>query len=466
MKPLHRKHPLRTPSRFARIAVLLAAEALAVALPMPAAVPLLATVPVPAAAPAPAPVPEGTAADPVLLDDDAVVAAVMDLVAARLEVMTPVAASKWLAGTPVADPAREQVVLEGAAARAGAIGLAPQTVRAFFALQIEFGRARQEALHAEWRKAGCAACCTPPELAALRARIDGINHDLLEALYLAAPALAQAQMPTDSAGHAASAASQRLAAALPDPLDRQRLLEHLHAIRIDRPADLGRIRASGVLRIGTTGDYAPFSLESGGRVRGADVELARALAAQFGLRPVFVRTSWPTLLADLAAQRFDVALSGISITPERRARGRFSLPYQSGGKTLVARCADRARFRTLAQVDRRQVRVVVNPGGTNERYVREHLHHARILVHADNRSVFDEILDGRADVMITDDVEADLQALREPRLCRTLQGTLNRSDKAVFMIDDAALEAAVNTWLAKAIAQGLPARALRAAMQP
>ena len=181
---------------------------------------------------------------------------------------------------------------------------------------------------------------------------------------------------------------------------------------------------------------------------------------------MFVRTSWPSLLADLAAQRFDVALGGISITPERRARGRFSLPYQSGGKTFLARCAERARYRTLAQVDRRKVRVIVNPGGTNERYVREHLRHARIIVHADNRTVFDEIVAGHADVMITDDVEAELHALRQPALCRTTPATLNRSDKAVLMVDDTALQAAVNAWLADAIARGVPARELRDAMNP
>jgi cyclohexadienyl dehydratase len=205
-------------------------------------------------------------------------------------------------------------------------------------------------------------------------------------------------------------------------------------------------------------------VESGGQVQGADVELALGLAAHLGVRPVFVRTSWPSLLADLAADRYDVALSGISITPERSARGRFSMPYQSGGKTIVARCADRKRYETLAEVDRRKVRVVVNPGGTNERYAREHLRHAQVVVHGDNRTVFDEILAGRADVMITDDVEADLQALRHPELCRTYAGTLTRADKAAFMVDDAALQAAVNEWLQAAIAQGLPARELREAM--
>jgi len=78
--------------------------------------------------------------------------------------------------------------------------------------------------------------------------------------------------------------------------------------------------------------------------------------------------------------------------------------------------------------------------------------------------VFDELLAGRADAMITDDVEADLQARRHPQLCRTFSGTLTHSDKAIFMASDAALEAAVDEWLQGAIAQGVPARLLQESM--
>lgn len=459
MRPPDRKRRAGIPSRFLRVAVLLAAGTRLAPLPALAAE---ASAPVAAATAAPAGAPSEAPADPPLLDDAAILAGVLDLVAARLDVMTPVAAAKWTAGKAVADPAREQAVLDEAVALAGRMGLAAAPVRDFYALQIALGRSRQEALYAAWRAGGCVPCSPPPDLAALRARIDGINRELLGALYLAAPALAQ----EDFVERARPIAGQRLGVALPDATDRQQLLAALHAIRFEGAAGLERIRAAGVLRIGTTGDYAPFSVESGGHIRGADIALARALAAGLGLRPVFVRTSWPTLLADLDARRFDVALSGISITPERRAHGRFSLPYQSGGKTLLARCADSARYPTLARVDRRGVRVIVNPGGTNERFVREHIRHARILVHADNRTVFDEIVAGHADVMITDDVEAGLQALRHRELCRTTPTTLSHADKAAWMLDDAALAGAVDAWLAEAIARGLPARELRDAMNP
>ena len=133
---------------------------------------------------------------------------------------------------------------------------------------------------------------------------------------------------------------------------------------------------------------------------------------------------------------------------------------------MIARCADRERFDTPAELDRPDVRVIVNPGGTNERYVRENVHQAQILVHPDNRGVFAEIAAGRADVMVTDDVEAELQARRRPgQLCRTYPGTLTRGEKRILMARDPALQALVDEWLARAMAAGEPARELERAMQ-
>ena len=135
----------------------------------------------------------------------------------------------------------------------------------------------------------------------------------------------------------------------------------------------------------------------------------------------------------------------------------FSRPYHAGGKTIVARCAERARFDTAQELDDPAVRVIVNPGGTNEAWVRTNLGRAQIQVHPDNRTIFQEIVAGRADAMVTDDVEAELQARRLPQLCRTLPGTLNRADKAVLMPRD-------DAWLQRQLEAGLPAALLREAL--
>jgi cyclohexadienyl dehydratase len=167
------------------------------------------------------------------------------------------------------------------------------------------------------------------------------------------------------------------------------------------------------------------------------------------------------MLDDLGRGAFDLSMGGVSITPAREAQGAFSVPYASGGKTILARCADARKFHGgLASVDRPKVRVIVNPGGTNEQYVRSNVHHAQIVVFPDNRTIFDELRAGHADVMITDDVEAELQSHNHPGLCRAFPGTLTHADKAILMPRDADLVKAVNDWLTPAIAAGEPARVL------
>src|SRR6185295_3810689 len=101
---------------------------------------------------------------------------------------------------------------------------------------------------------------------------------------------------------------------------------------------LARIQAEGTLRIGTTGVYVPFSVAQDGRLFGSDIELAARLAQRLDVKPVFVRTSFPTLLEDLRADRFDVGFSGISITPKREAVASFSVAYFRVGEAIITRC--------------------------------------------------------------------------------------------------------------------------------
>ena len=225
---------------------------------------------------------------------------------------------------------------------------------------------------------------------------------------------------------------------------------------------LDEILARGVLRVGSTGDYKPFTYRmpaSGGFI-GLDMALAADLAASLGVRLEVVPTTWGAMLGDLGNDRFDLAMGGVSVSLERQKKAFFSLPYLRDGKTPIARCEDAQKYQALADIDRPGVRVIVNPGGTNERFARAHAPRAKLEVFPDNVAIFDRIVAGEADVMITDAIEARLQQRLHPKLCAIHpDAPFDFSEKAVLLPRDIALKAYVDQWLHQAIETGAFARA-------
>jgi cyclohexadienyl dehydratase len=221
----------------------------------------------------------------------------------------------------------------------------------------------------------------------------------------------------------------------------------------------------GTLRVGMTGDYAPFSAfdPATSTFRGFDVDMADGLGKALGVKIEYVRTAWPQLTQDFEADRFDIAMGGISITPERASKGSFSAPIMQEGKTPIARCKDLGKFETLADIDRAGTRVIVNPGGTNERFARANIKNAEIRVYPDNVTIFDEIAKGKADLMITDASETRYQQKLHPgELCAVHPDQpFDRAQKAYWLQRDAELKSFVDGWLKGAVDDGRFARIYR-----
>ncbi|MFF4406878.1 transporter substrate-binding domain-containing protein [Streptomyces sp. NPDC001404] len=212
------------------------------------------------------------------------------------------------------------------------------------------------------------------------------------------------------------------------------------------------------LKVCTTGDYKPLTFRDAatGEYSGIDIDMARDLAAHLGRRAQFVPTTWPTLMNDLAVQgKCDIAMGGVSITAERREQADFTDPYLTDGKVPLVRSEDVDRYRTLDQINRKDVRVIVNPGGTNEKFVREHLPDATVTVWKDNATVFDEIAAGRADVMITDALEARYQSGQHPGLAPVHPDRpFTVVEKAYMLPKNSPLTEQADDWLATAVSDG------------
>jgi cyclohexadienyl dehydratase len=222
------------------------------------------------------------------------------------------------------------------------------------------------------------------------------------------------------------------------------------------PSVLDTIIQRGALRIGTTGDYKPFTyLDPETRqFEGIDIDMGRSLAKALGVEAQFVKTSWPTLMSDFSDGKFDVAMGGVSVNLDRMKKGLFTIPYLVDGKAPIARCEDKEKFKELADIDKPGIRVIVNPGGTNERFAKENMKQATVTVYPDNVTIFDQIAEGKADIMVTDASETLLQQKLHPgKLCSLRPDRpFNYSEKGYLLPRDTVFKSFADTWLHLALA--------------
>ncbi len=186
---------------------------------------------------------------------------------------------------------------------------------------------------------------------------------------------------------------------------------------------VAEITERGTLLVGTTGDYRPLTFrEADGTYWGFGIEVAGEIAKALGVKIAFVGTSWPTLTADVLQepQLFDLAIGGITITDARRETMLMSEGYLANGKTILCRASEADRYHSLADIDKPEVHVMVNPGGLNEKFARANLTHAKLTVHPKNEEIPALIAAGKADVMITEITEAPYYVKTDARLAAPL----------------------------------------------
>ncbi|SHL91950.1 transporter substrate-binding domain-containing protein [Rhizobacter sp. OV335] len=221
-------------------------------------------------------------------------------------------------------------------------------------------------------------------------------------------------------------------------------------------SSLDAVMKAGVLRACTPGDYKPFSFQrADGAFEGLDVDLAQSLAAAMGVKLELVKTSWANLLPDFGAGKCDVAIGGISVSTERQKRVFFSTPYMVNGKTPLVRCEDVPKYQSVADIDKPGVRAIANPGGSNERFARANFKAATLTIHADNLTIFDELLARRADVFVTEAAETLVQHKLRPGLCAVNpERPLQYGEMAWMLPRDMVMKSFVDQWLHLAKAGG------------
>ncbi|MDV2860623.1 transporter substrate-binding domain-containing protein [Psychrobacter sp. CAM01] len=110
------------------------------------------------------------------------------------------------------------------------------------------------------------------------------------------------------------------------------------------PADSAEADAADAplnIKIATESSYKPFSYtDADGKLIGYEIELVDALCAQMKAECEVISQDWDGLIPGLNAQKFDAAIAGMSITPERKEVVDFSDPYFHSGIILIGKKGD------------------------------------------------------------------------------------------------------------------------------
>jgi polar amino acid transport system substrate-binding protein len=174
---------------------------------------------------------------------------------------------------------------------------------------------------------------------------------------------------------------------------------------------LGELRA-GVLRVAIAGSVPPYNAyRPDGAAEGSDVDIARALARDLGVRLEIVRVINSERVAVLLARRADLVISALSITPERERLIAFSVPYATIGVLIAAPRS----LQLSSLLDLKGRRVGVLAGSSNLEHLLQHVPAAKLLAYADHDLLVSAYLAGDFEIMsATESVVAEVNA-RQPR---------------------------------------------------
>jgi L-cystine transport system substrate-binding protein len=217
---------------------------------------------------------------------------------------------------------------------------------------------------------------------------------------------------------------------------------------------LDRVRESGTLRVANTQANPPWNfLDEASRPVGYDVDVAHELARRLGVPNVeFVASNYQSFIEGVRANRFDMVISGQTITPERREQVDFSRPYQVNGVSIFVKTGDRS-ITSLADLAGRPVGVTA--GTTNEKMAREQIDGADVRTYDNATLALTDLARGGVDAMLVSRFQGTYLAERNGLTVEPVGELLAREVNAMtFRKDSPRLKQAVDEALTAMIEDG------------
>jgi len=164
-----------------------------------------------------------------------------------------------------------------------------------------------------------------------------------------------------------------------------------------------RIAKAGELVVGTSGAQPPMTaITQKGEIIGLDADIARAMAAAFGVKVKFKILPFASLLPALEAGQVDMILSGMTITPTRNRKVVFVGPYLVSGKGILTLSDRYAALQQATGLNAPEVSIAALKDSTSQKYAEALMSKARLIPTASYDEAIDLLLKKKVDVVVAD----------------------------------------------------------------
>lgn len=221
-----------------------------------------------------------------------------------------------------------------------------------------------------------------------------------------------------------------------------------------------KIQAEGKMIAGLDDTYAPMGFrDENNNLVGFDIDMGAELGKRLGIEVQWQPTAWDGVIASLKAKKFDVIISGMTITPAREAEVNFAGPYIHAAQALVVKAGNEE----VVNAEDLAGKVVGTQNGSTGLVVAEDLDaeygFAEIKGYADYSLVFQDLKIGRLDAVISDNYVANNYIASMPGEFKLTGGLFGEEVQGVAIRkDDADLFEAIDTALKDMIVDGTMAQ--------
>lgn len=166
---------------------------------------------------------------------------------------------------------------------------------------------------------------------------------------------------------------------------------------------LEEIQKRGSLRVGLEPGYMPFELTNKkGEIIGFDVDMAKRMAKAMDVELELVSTAWDGIIPALLTKKFDIIMSGMTLTQQRNMQINFASPYIVIGQTILLRKELADEVENYRDLNDPKYTLGSKLGTTGEQATKRMIPRAKYISYETEQEGILELVNGKIDAFIYD----------------------------------------------------------------